>query len=133
MTRGQMRASKQLRELHAAYDKHDYQLVGSARWYNTTEPIWMCPCGEFQYEDSHGDRQPYTPDTASEWVTRVYHGLNNKHKELFKAYLKRIGWVADSRKAAQLIYGGRGKTDWNIKYGRFETRKEYNKAYDIED
>ena len=133
MNRCQMRAMKQLRELHEAYGKHDYQLAGSARYCNITEPIWMCACGEFRFEDAYGERISYTPDTAGEWVSRVYQGLNNRDKEVFKAFLKRIGWVADSRKVAQLIYGGRGKTSWNIKYGRYETRKEYNKAHDIED
>ena len=128
MTRCQMRALKQLRELHEAYDKHDWLLAGSIQWYESTEALWMCPCGTFMYDNFKGIRVPFERDTDDDVVLRAHDCLNNARKELFKAFLKRIDWVPNSKKAARILFGAKGKTYWQLTYGHYETVKDWQKA-----
>ena len=128
MTRCQMRALKQLRELHEAYDKHDFMLAGSIQYSGSTEALWMCPCGTFMHDDFKGNRTPFDRATDSDLVLRAHDCLNNARKELFKAFLKRIDWVPSTKKAARILYGAKGKTYWQLTYGHYEDVKAWQKA-----
>ena len=132
MTRCQLRAIRQLRELHTAYNKHDYQVVGQPRWGYEPDPVYMCNCGEFAARDDEDQVTPVKPNTCGAWVMRAYQSMGNKDKELFKAYLKRIDWEADTKKAAHLIYGSKGRSMWQLRYGIYLTKAEHEKAMEDE-
>jgi hypothetical protein len=123
-----MRALRQLRELHAAYDKHDFVLAGFACWDGATEPIWVCACGEFGYTGYNGEKVLCASDMRGDWVYKAWQSLSNKNKELFGACLRRIGWVPDTKQGAKLIYGDKGAAEWGRCYGSYETKQEAEQA-----
>jgi hypothetical protein len=123
-----MRALRQLRELHAAYDKHDFVLAGSAYWDNATEPIWACACGEFGYTEYNGEKVLCAPDMRGDWVCEAWRSLSNENRVLFRAYLRRIGWASDTKQGAKLIYGDKGAAEWGRCYGQYETKQEAEQA-----
>lgn len=134
MTRCQMRTQRLLRELHEAYDKHDYQVVARIRWQNEDDKVHMCPCGCFAAVDDLDNKGAIIPVSASicgAWIERAYWALNNRDKESFKAYLKRISWQADTKKLYHLIYGGKGRSLWQVMYGQAQSKAEYDKLQEM--
>jgi hypothetical protein len=128
MTRCQMRAMRQLKELHDAYNKHDYQVVGVAACGFEEETVYRCSCGTYGMAVVDNTIDPVGPVASSEWVYQAYHKLNTKQREEFKAYLKRIQWQSSTKKAARLIYGSRGRSMWQARYGDHESIADYARA-----
>jgi len=128
MTRCQMRAQRRLRELHDAYGKHDYQVIGATNWGYDEDLVYKCSCGIYGTMGDGTTVAPVGQVTNSEWVYLAYQAMNTKERVEFKAYLKRVGWQATTKKAARLIYGSRGRSMWQARYGNYETESDWRRA-----